>query len=126
MLRLEATKPIGLLISWAIPAESWPMEAIFSDCSNCIWAHSSCRAPSSIWLTMLRLDVRRRLSRAALASSWARMRDRAIAARTGLWMKSAAPSSKPRSSLSSSWSAVTKITGTWRVASSAWSLCSTS
>ena len=48
------------------------------------------------------------------------------AARIGLWMKSAAPSSKPRCSESSSCRAVTKTTGIARVASSAWRRRSTS
>ena len=41
--RLELTNPTGLLISWATPAASWPMEAMRSDCISCAWAASSSR-----------------------------------------------------------------------------------
>ena len=46
--RLLIMKPMGLFISWATPAASWPIEAIFSCCNILDWADfSSLYADSS-------------------------------------------------------------------------------
>src|SRR5574343_1725680 len=80
---LELTKPIGLLISCATPAASWPMEASFSDCSNWLWASSSFwirMRCSSFSLCSARLT--RSFSRSAASSCWVRSRT---------WFSSATP-----------------------------------
>ncbi len=57
VLCMLLTAPMGVLISWAIPATSMPSEAIFSDCTSCICFSRSSRLARSTSASARRRSV---------------------------------------------------------------------